>query len=634
MSSKRFALKKAQKRTVKRLILGALLTVASVAVSHLLSAGPILSLILILPAYLTVGCKTLTLAFKNITRGQAFDENFLMSIASLGALAIGEHFEAIAVLFFAQIGEIFESCAISGTRNSVKELAKLCPDTVNLLKNGNICTVLAEEVKIGDEFVVTAGERIALDSKVIKGTSTIDKSALTGESLPEFVKQGDTVPAGAINIDGELTLEALKVASDSFASRIIATVEDAAAKKSRAEALITKFAAWYTPIVCALAVAIAGILPIFFGGYQKSFVKFLYIALEFLVVSCPCALIISVPLTFFGAIGAAAKGGILFKSGGAVESLAHLELCVSDKTGTLTSGKLGITEILVSEDLKSEEDLKKIALAIERGSTHPIGRKITESFDGSVQANDLIFDEIKEIGGQGRVAKCQSDTYFAGNLTLASQFVENIPKKYQEISATNVLIGKNSSIIGAIVFEDMPKPQAKTTVSELKALGVRCMILSGDNKNAVKLCADRLGIDSYHGELLPSDKLALLEAQISGKTKGKCVAFIGDGINDSPALARADVGIAMGAVGSDAAIEAADVIISDDNIEKVLKACLIAKKANRISYQNIVFAIGVKVLIMILCALSVLNMWAAVFADVGVSVIAIINAMRALSNDN
>jgi len=574
-------------------------------------------------------------AIRNLFRGKLFDETFLMSVASVGALALGEYFEAVAVMLFAGVGELFESCAVANARGAIKELAKLCPDTVELLKDGNICIIAAENAQIGDVFIVNPGDRIALDGVIISGKSSLDKSALTGESLPVDVREGDFVCAGTINLVGELRIRATKTTADSFAARILACVEDAASKKSRAETLITRFSLWYTPAVCALAAFIAFVVPLFFGGYAKSFSQFSYIALEFLVVSCPCALIISVPLTFFGSIGGAAKQGVLFKSNTSQESLAKLSVCVFDKTGTLTNGVFSVCDVQAAENV-TQNELFKAAYTAEKGSTHPIAKAISEHAQSVVSDVSLQSEnaKISEFSGLGRVFEDENTVIFAGNNALLNKFEVEIPENSDRDDASSVVyIAKNAKYLGCITLRDQPKEQAKNAVQTLQKSSVRCVMLSGDSHAAAGSVASELGIDEFNAKLLPEDKLRILEGYISKKGKG-CVAFVGDGINDAPSLARADVGIAMGAMGSDAAIEAADIVISDDDPQKIARAHLISKRTVRIARQNIVFAIGVKVLVMILCTIGVVNMWGAVFADVGVSVIAILNAMRTLKMKN
>ena len=624
----RIKLKRSQKKQLIRLCIAGALLIAAAIIIGVFDPVWWAALLIVAPAYLLSGGATLKEAGENILRGKIFDEKFLMSIASLGALALGEYFEAVAVMLFAGLGELFESYAVSNARGAIKELAKLCPDTVNLISDSEICVIPAEEAKIGDIFAVNPGERVPLDGKIVEGLSSLDLSMLTGESLPVDASVGDNVSAGAINIQGTLKIRAQKTSGDSFAARILASVEDAASKKSRAESLITRFSLWYTPAVCALAAIIAFVVPLFFGGYGESFGHFSYVALEFLVVSCPCALIISVPLTFFGAIGGAAKDGILFKSNSAPESMAKLSVCVFDKTGTLTNGKFTVTKVCLSEGV-TEDQLFSAALSAESGSTHPIAKAIVDH--GKAYASNRQGESL-ELRGLGRVFSVDGKAIaLAGNEKLMEKYGINVPKD-QVLSAGSVVhVAKDGKYLGYVLLCDTPKARSGSAVASLEESGVRSVMLSGDAHPSVLQVANELGIKEFKAKLLPDDKLRYLEEYLSKKGKNT-VAFVGDGINDAPALARADVGIAMGAMGSDAAIEAADIVIADDNPEKVAKALIISKRTLRIAKQNIVFAIGIKLLVMVLCTLGIVNMWGAVFADVGVSVIAILNAMRTLGN--
>ena len=587
------------------------------------------------PSYLLAGGKTLLCAIDNLFHGKLFDEKFLMSISSVGALALGEYFEAVAVMLFAGIGELFESFAVNHARGAVKELAKLCPDTVNLKRDGKICTVASEEAQVGDIFVVNPGERVPLDGEILEGSTCVDSSALTGESVPVEHFPGDEIPAGVINVDGTVTVRAKRVASESFAARILSSVEDAASKKSKAESVITKFSLWYTPAVCTIAAIIAFVFPFVFGGFAANFPKFAYIALEFLVVSCPCALIISVPLTFFGAIGGAASQGILFKSHSAPEALSKASVCVFDKTGTLTDGKFSVLGAYVDLDLCCEADFWQVAAAVEAGSTHPIALGIlshAKSILGEISSE--ISCDAREMRGYGRILETQDDVTLAGNLRLMEKYGVDCSQIHSFDRGTSVYVAQNGKLLGIICLADLPKKTSKQAISALKSRRVKVSMLSGDSESAVKSVAKELGIDSYRYKLLPDEKLSAIEEMIKSEGGRGTLAFVGDGINDAPALARADVGIAMGALGSDAAIEAADVVISDDDPERIAAALDISKRTVLIARQNIAFAISVKLLVMLLCYLGVFNMWGAVFADVGVSVIAILNAMRTLLRKN
>lgn len=627
----RVKLKRSQKKQLLRLCIAGVLLIIAAVILGFFDLPWWAELLITLPSYLLAGGKTLLKAAKNLFHGKLFDETFLMSVASLGALALGEYFEAVAVMLFAGVGELFEAYAVSNARGAIRELAKLCPDTVNLITDGKVTTVPVENAVVGDVFAVNPGERIPLDGQILEGQSSLDLSMLTGESLPVDVDKGDLVSAGAINIQGTLKVCAKKTAGDSFAARILASVEDAASKKSKAESLITRFSLWYTPAVCALAAIVAFVVPLFFGGYSQSFERFSYVALEFLVVSCPCALIISVPLTFFGAIGGAAKQGILFKSNSAPEALAKTSICVFDKTGTLTSGAFSVSEVRLGEGVTKEE-FWGTAFALENGSTHPIARAIVDCA-GSHAAEHTSLLQVSELRGLGRVFyENGAAKFLAGNAALMEKYEIDIPK-VDVPSGSVVHVAGVGKYLGTVILRDSPKTEAKAAIEKLSGMGVRPVMLSGDSHASVKHAADELGIKEFSAELLPDGKLKIMEEYLSAKNKNT-VAFVGDGINDAPALARADVGIAMGAMGSDAAIEAADVIIADDNAGKVAKAIGISRKTLSIAKQNIAFAIGVKILVMALCTLGIVNMWGAVFADVGVSVIAILNAMRMLNTKN
>lgn len=628
-------LKKGQKKQLKLICTSAVLLVLSAVLIALCEPKRYVSLLLIMPAYILAGQKTLVKATKNLFRGKLFDETFLMSIASLGALALGEYLEAVAVMLFAGIGELFESYAVSNARGAIKELAKLCPDTLNVLKDEKVVKISADQAEVGDIFVLNPGERIALDGVIISGSCSLDLSMLTGESMPSQVSVGENVPAGAINIDGTLKIKATRKASDSFAARILASVEDAASKKSKTESLITKFSLWYTPTVCALAAVTAFLLPLFFGGYGASFARFSYAALEFLVVSCPCALIISVPLTFFGSIGGAAKQGILFKSNAATQTLSKASVCILDKTGTLTNGAFSVTNVKIAKNV-SKNDFWRYLYLLENGSTHPIAAAIVKkALELCPDCADGQHDcEISELRGLGRVLLSDGKPHLlAGNEKLLKTYAVKINDFDLDFAQSVVHLAKDNEYLGYVELRDEPKASASGALERLARARIRCIVLSGDSDQAVKRVADELGIKEYHSSLLPQDKLDIAEEFIAKKGK-RSVIFVGDGINDAPTLSRVDVGIAMGAMGSDAAIEAADIVISDDDLSKVAKAIEISKKTLSVAKQNIAFAIGVKIAVMILCLFGIVNMWGAVFADVGVSVIAILNAMRMLKVKN
>ncbi len=621
-------LKKAQKKTLLRLLLSAILLVSALIALHFLPEIPWWArLLAVLPAYLTAAYPVLLKAGSNIARGQIFDENFLMSIASIGALFLGEYVEAVAVMLLFGVGELFESVALGSARQSVKALAKLVPDTVRILRDdGRVEEIDASDAEIGDLIVVLPGERVALDGVILDGQAYTDCSALTGESEPVAFAEGDRISGGVIVLDRKLTVKATAIAENSGVARILEMVEGASTRKAKAESFITRFSLVYTPIVCLLAAILAFVCPLFFGGYRENFRVFAYRALEFLVVSCPCALVISVPLSFFGSIGAGARAGILFKSGEAIENLADLKTAVFDKTGTLTEGKFGIVSANPAEN-HTENELLRLAAAAEKGSTHPIAQAFA-----NVSADVPATLSESELRGLGRIVTTDRGTILAGNEKLLQKYGISVPfaENPESDAFSRVLIALNDSFVGEILLSDRPKAEAKAVISDLNAMGVRSILLSGDREAIVVRTQKELSLDEAHGALAPEDKLRLLEGYLA-ENDGK-LAFTGDGINDSPALARADVGIAMGMLGSDAAIEAADLVIVDDDLKKIPRAVKISRRGVRIAKENVAFALIVKITILILSAIGVpfANMWLAVFADVGVSVIAILNAMRTL----
>ena len=600
-------------------------------------------LIWFLAAYIIIGGGVLKEAAQNILRGQVFDENFLMSIASLGAFFVGEYPEALAVMLFYQIGEMFQSYAVNRSRRSISELMDIKPDTAYIKQNdGTILKVHPEEVKIGQIIVVKPGEKIPIDGKVAKGSGTLDTSALTGESLPSEVEAGDEVISGSISINGVLEIEVLKEFGQSTVSKILELVENAGNKKAPTEKFITRFARYYTPIVVFLALALAVLPPVIEGifiadGITKAiFGKWIYRALSFLVTSCPCALVISVPLSFFGGIGGAGAKGILVKGSNYLELLAKCDTVVFDKTGTLTKGNFKVNSILPA-DGEDREHLLYIASLAEYYSNHPISDslknelrienlKLYEKMAEEVKAFDMS-EGYEEISGHGIKAKTSEGLILAGNKRLMDK--ENVPCDTISQMGTVVYVAQEGKYLGAIVIADEIKEQSPEAIRTLKEAGVlKTVMLTGDKKKIGEYVGERLGLDHVYTELLPADKVSYVE-DILKNAEGR-VAFVGDGINDAPVLARADIGIAMGALGSDAAIEAADVVLMDDNPLGIAKAIKIAKKTVKIVKQNIVFALFVKILILILCAVGIASMWAAVFADVGVSFIAILNALRAM----
>ena len=572
---------------------------------------------LFLVSYLLAGGDVLFKALRNIIKGQIFDENFLMGLATIGAICIKEYPEAVMVMILYQIGEYFQHRAVEKSRHSITKLMDIRPDYANL--NGE--KVSPKSVKIGDIIAVKTGEKIPLDGVVIEGEASVDCSALTGESVPVRVKSGDNVISGCINLDGVLQIKVTKEFGESTVSRILELVEHASSKKAKAENFITKFAKYYTPAVVVMAVIIAFVPPlIMHTGFTAWFQR----ALTFLVISCPCALVISVPLGFFAGIGGASKEGILIKGACYLEALSNPDAVVFDKTGTLTKGTFKVTQIHPVN--VTEEELLKYTASAENFSNHPIALSIRKAYSKEIDAS--LITNIEEIAGNGVKAYVNGEEIIAGNSRLMEMF--NISYKQNNSSGTVVYAAKNGEYIGSIVISDEIKEDAKDTVKSLKPLVKQIVMLTGDNSKTAKETVDKLGIDKYYSELLPAQKVEKLEELIENKNKNKSVIFVGDGINDAPVLTRADAGIAMGALGSDAAVEAADAVIMDDKPSKIVKAILIAKKTMSIVKQNIIFALGIKALFLILGAFGIITMWGAVFADVGVALIAILNALRAI----
>ena len=575
-----------------------------------------------LVCYAVIGWDIVWKAVTNILHGQVFDENFLMTIATIGALILGEHSEGVAVMLFYQVGEWFQSYAVSKSRKSIASLMDIRPDYANVERNGKLEQVDPYEVNIGDTIVVKPGERVPLDGKIIKGTSALDTSALTGESMPRDVEPGMEVISGCINQTGILTIQTTKKYGESTVAKILDLVENASDKKGKTENFISRFARYYTPIVVFAAIALAILPPLVTG---QPFSVWIYRALTFLVISCPCALVISIPLSFFGGIGGASKIGVLVKGSNYLESLAHTEVVVFDKTGTLTKGSFAVSQIKAI-DMK-EEQLLELAAYAEDYSNHPISQSIQKAYGKKID-NSRISD-VQEIAGHGVRAVIDGKTVLAGNAKLMN--MENIAYTPSDAIGTVIYLACNGKYAGYIVIEDEVKADAPAAIRALKEVGVRkTVMLTGDADAVGKKVAQKLGLDQAYTELLPADKVDRVEAMLKQTSeKGKLV-FVGDGINDAPVLARADVGIAMGGLGSDAAIEAADVVLMTDEPSKISAVVRIARKTIRIANENIVFALGVKLLVLILGATGYANMWAAVFADVGVSVIAILNAIRAM----
>jgi len=577
-------------------------------------------------AYLIVGLEVLKDAFFGIRNGQVFDENFLMAIATIGALAIGEYHEAVAVMLFYQVGEWFQSYAVGKSRASIAELMDIRPETADVERGGAIETVDPEEVNVGETIVVRAGDRIPLDGVILEGTSALDTSALTGESLPRDVSEGDEVISGCINQSGQLRIRTTKLYSDSTVARILELVENASDKKARVESFITRFARVYTPAVCVLALLLFLIPPLLLGG---GWADWGYRALSFLVVSCPCALVISVPLSFFGGIGGASRCGILVKGSNQLEQLAKARIAVFDKTGTLTHGRFRVTGVYpVNTD---EQTLLETAAIAESHSNHPISRSICDAVTLPSSVGECT--DVQETAGHGITAVYQGDTIAAGNEKLMQSL--GIEVNAPSVNGTKVHVARGNAYLGCLVVADEPKSGAKEALAALRREGIsRMVMLTGDHESTAKEVATQLGIDEVHAQLLPQDKLSRVERMLDEKPADQVLVFIGDGINDAPVLTRADVGVAMGALGSDAAVEAADIVLMDDDPRKLALALRISRKTIAIVRQNIVFALGVKLAVLLLVALGLAGMWLAVFADVGVSVIAILNAMRALKVKN
>ena len=607
-----------------RIIIGA----AVLATAVLLSLNnEWLQIALIIISYIIVGGDVVKRAVKNIFKGQVFDENFLMSIATIGAFFIGEYPEGVAVMLFYQVGELFQSYAVGKSRKSIASLMDIRPDYANVKKGDELVKVDPDEVQIGDIILIKAGEKIPLDGKVIEGSSMIDTSALTGESVPREVEVGSDILSGCININGVITAEVTKEFGESTVSKILDLVENASSKKSNSEQFITKFARYYTPVVVIIAVFLAIIPPLVIDG--ATFSDWIYRALAFLVVSCPCALVISIPLSFFGGIGGASKKGVLVKGSNYLEALAETEIVVFDKTGTLTKGVFNVQEIH-PEGVSKEEVLELTAHA-ESYSNHPISLSLKRAYSKEID-NGRISD-VEEISGHGVIATVDGKKVMVGNIKLMKMM--DIPYFKGELIGTIVHVAVNNKYIGYIVIADEVKEDSAQAIKELKAANIKqTVMLTGDNKSIGSKVAKELGLDKVYAELLPADKVEKLEELFSQKSKKGKLAFVGDGINDAPVLARADIGIAMGGLGSDAAIEAADVVIMTDEPSKIATTMKISKKTLKIAHQNIVFAIGIKIIVLILSAFGITTMWAAIFADVGVTIIAVLNAFRALNVKN
>ena len=628
-----------QKKMLWRILISFLLFIAAVFLPTVWLTGPIPLLSaaqdrngcgayalarwpLFLIPYLVIGWDVLWKAIRNILNGQVFDENFLMSVATIGALVIGEYPEAVAVMLFYQTGELFQNVAVSRSRQSISELMDIRPDYANIERDGQLVQVDPEEVAVGNVIVVKAGERVPLDGTVLEGTSALDTAALTGESLPRDVETGDEVISGCVNLTGLLHVQVSKPFGQSTVARILDLVENSSEKKAQAEHFITKFARYYTPIVVFAALALA-VIPSLATGQWGTWVPR---ALNFLVVSCPCALVISIPLSFFGGLGGASKQGILVKGSNYLEALAQAKIVVFDKTGTLTQGKFAVTA--VHPDGLAEAELLELAALAEQASTHPISRSIVAAWGGVPDQERAAG--VEEIAGHGVRATVDGRHVLAGNRKLMER--ENITvASGHNHPGTIIHVAVDGRYAGHLVIADQPKPTSAQALKELKAAGVRqTVMLTGDAQGAAQAVAQDLRLDRFYAQLLPADKVDRVEALLRDKGPKEKLVFVGDGINDAPVLSRADIGVAMGALGSDAAIEAADIVLMDDDLLKLPVAVRIARKTLSIVRQNVIFALGVKLLVLVLSAVGMANMWAAVFADVGVSVLAILNASRML----
>ncbi len=639
-----------QKKTLLRIVLAAVLLIAVATLNHsgvklwlpqwlawlpftikvpgydaggaLVTASYLSSAILYLVPYFVIGWDILWKAIRNIIHGQVFDENFLMAIATVGALAIGEYPEAVFVMLFYQVGEFFQGWAVGRSRQSIAALMDIRPDSANVERDGKVETVDPEEVAVGEIILIRPGERVPLDGVVLEGTSTLNTAALTGESLPRDIEVGNDVISGCINLSGLLRVRTTKEFGDSTVSKILDLVENSSSKKAKTEQFITRFARWYTPAVVIGAVLLAVLPPLIAGG---DWVKWLEQALIFLVISCPCALVISVPLTFFGGIGGASKAGVLVKGSNYLEALAKTEVVVFDKTGTLTQGVFHVTA--VHPDEYPEETLLELAALAESYSSHPIARSLREAYRKDVDESRVA--NVEELAGKGVKADIDGQTIYAGN----DKLMEMLGVAWHPCHrvGTTVHVASKEKYLGHIVISDEVKPDAKAAIAGLKVAGVKkTVMLTGDAQAVGEAVGEELGLDEVHTQLLPADKVARVEELLDQKGANGTLAFVGDGINDAPVLSRADVGVAMGALGSDAAIEAADVVLMDDKPSKLAEAISIARRTLAIARQNIVFALAVKAVFLLMGLFGVANMWEATFADVGVSVIAILNATRAL----
>ena len=611
-----------KKRTI-RLAVGAVVYAIGMALTVFAKLPTLAELAFLIVAYVILGWDVVWQAVKNITRGQVFDEHFLMSVSTIGAFAIGEYPEAVAVMLFYQVGEFFQSLAVKRSRKSISDLMDICPDSATVKRNGALQVVSPESVAVGEIIVVKPGEKIPLDGIVVDGESMLDTKALTGESVPRSIRKGDEALSGCINQSGLLTLKVTKSFGESTVSKITDLVENASARKAPTENFITTFARYYTPVVVGMAAVLAIIPPLVLGGGWSEWLRRGFV---FLIVSCPCALVISIPLTFFGGIGAASKRGVLVKGSNYLEALNKVSVVVFDKTGTLTKGVFEVANIIPAAGYQKEQVLEYAAQA-ESYSNHPIAKSILATYGKPIDQKK--FSGFEEISGHGISVMVQGKKVLAGNSKLMES--EKIAYAACDAAGTKFYVAADGSYVGCILIADEVKPDSKCAIAELKKVGVeKTVMLTGDDERIGKSVADELGLDAYYAQLLPDQKVEKLEMLDKQKRQGSKLAFVGDGINDAPVLARADVGIAMGGLGSDAAIEAADVVLMTDEPSKLVEAIDVAKATKRIVMQNIVIALGIKSVFLVLGALGMAGMWEAVFGDVGVTIIAVLNAMRIL----
>jgi Cd2+/Zn2+-exporting ATPase len=613
------AMTKKQKKMLARILISGVLLIAAAIVNRSLGLW---ALPLFIVAYATIGWDILWKAIRNIAHGQVFDENFLMALATVGALALGEYSEAVGVMLFYQVGELFQSYAVGKSRRSIAQLMDIRPDSANLLRDGQLQEVDPDEVAIGDTIVVRPGEKVPLDGVILEGESSLDTAALTGESVPRDVAPGSDIISGCVNLTGVLTIRVTKEFGQSTVAKILDLVENAASKKAKAENFITKFAKYYTPAVVIAAVLLA-IVPSLITGQWAIWV---HRALIFLVISCPCALVISIPLSFFGGIGGASAQGILVKGGNYLELLSQTEIVVFDKTGTLTQGVFALSALHPADGVSQEELLEAAALT-ECHSSHPIAQSLRRAYGKDIDMARVT--QVEELAGHGITALVDGQSVAAGNEKLMARLGIQ-PAETHEIG-TVVHVAKNGVYLGQAIISDTPKPTAQQAIAALKARGIRTVMLTGDTNAVGQAVGAQLGLDEIHAQLLPGDKVDRVEALLQSTSDKGVLAYVGDGVNDAPVLSRADIGIAMGAMGSDAAIEAADIVLMDDDPMKLTTAMDISRKCLAIVRQNIVLALGVKGLCLVLGALGLASMWEAVFADVGVAVLAILNASRMLA---